>query len=1224
MTMKQCGLHAHAFNLLIRLPRRAIGYQVSHGRSSQIRHAQASPVQTKPIPPSSPGDGNSEASSVAKRIFFEVTREVSVGEELMVVGNAPELGEWNCQNGLKLEWHPGHVWKGAASVSDLASIEYKFVKVAEDLSQAEWEQGEDRTANLNDISSPGVSVSAYWGVPATYLSATPLQVDEIASTSNGALGDSTDLPVATYTARVAMQKELCLGQHLKLVGSAPALGNWDFRAAPAFTWTPDHVWQLELQLPIDTPVDWKVVQAVEGSDDWCQWQSGENTIVDPRLLGLKEDDTLEVGCTWDGESRASIVSTPVAESEATMAAVAALAEVASGVTDAQRMITIKEEAVYSSDSDGLDDVVNGGTKPEDEQSLAASKDSLEAARKAEAEAAQEAQQAKAAAQAAASQARAEAKASAEKAAAQRAAEAKAAAVREAQEAAKKIAAEKAKAKQAVAEQAEKAKAVKVAAEAAEAEKAEKVKAEREEAEAKKVEAEKAEKAKAEKAKAAAAKAEAAKAEKAAAAKAEAEKAEKAKVEKAEADKAAKAEKAAAATAEAAKAEKAAAATAEVAKAKKAEAKNAKAENGEQAMVQITDKAPDRGSDGEATKSSFTADAPDAVYPQQSGRDAGGASAVQSKSRRSRSSMWPSAAVVAAAGLEPLRDLGYTSDEEVVQALEEEAEQAAKARVQALEQAQAAEAAAEAAAAAAADAEGRLAIMDGIASAWPAVQTTAPDSAAVDLEQKAADAADSWERGADGPPESVRPFAQTEAGAVADTTKKGNVAASQDQPLNGASLNAASQAAVPPSLQALQPTQDWPPTADKDDAAEDALAVAPWVVRDTLAAVGPNVDSSLQGQPQNGDSAGLADMVLTPEQLAVLAEAGAPAAAVDGDGTFELQKGRLDTTDDGSTVIVRGGHDYDSETGTVTVTAPLATGPDGLLTDADGMVVEKDDGTVKAEDVADVKPEDEVGLIGKVGAYAGMAAAGLGAATLAGGIAVDMTDVALIAGVYGVATAIGKSQNSAIRAKGAAGPVLSAFVTAADIARRIQGGPEPKKEVVDAQERLGKYQKSKRADVSSQSESAVEVTEAMAVAEAQVKAEAARTAQEKAEAALAVKVAERAEEMRGKLGPKGMQALEEGVNQVMSTDVQRILKALDSNMSDEDKVAHLVKMLLNDDPAAWKTPELAKIEIRAAMCLAAEHVALFSAAEPDTQRAPYVLLAALAMSAVDEMRGVKTR
>lgn len=205
-----------------------------------------------------------------------------------------------------------------------------------------------------------------------------------------------------------------------------------------------------------------------------------------------------------------------------------------------------------------------------------------------------------------------------------------------------------------------------------------------------------------------------------------------------------------------------------------------------------------------------------------------------------------------------------------------------------------------------------------------------------------------------------------------------------------------------------------------------------------------------------------------------------------------------------------------------------------------MQLIEDPGSVRAEDVADVRPEDEVGLIGRVGAYAGMAAAGLGAATLAGGIAVDITDVALIAGVYGVATAIGSSRNSAIRAKGAAGPVLSAFVTAADLARRIQGkGPE--KPRTAAHERLGKYERSRRADVSSQSESAAEVTQVMAAVEAETEAQARVAAQEEARAMMVKRVATRAEEMRRKLGPKGMQALEDGVNQVMTTDVQRILK-----------------------------------------------------------------------------------
>jgi hypothetical protein len=92
----------------------------------------------------------------------------------------------------------------------------------------------------------------------------------------------------------------------------------------------------------------------------------------------------------------------------------------------------------------------------------------------------------------------------------------------------------------------------------------------------------------------------------------------------------------------------------------------------------------------------------------------------------------------------------------------------------------------------------------------------------------------------------------------------------------------------------------------------------------------------------GRGAGLEDMVLTPEQLSKLAEAGLPdgtklTIADQDDVTFELQKGRLDKDSEGSTVIVRGGMEYDSDTGTVSVYSPLGSGPDGIRVDENGKV-----------------------------------------------------------------------------------------------------------------------------------------------------------------------------------------------------------------------------------------------------------------------------------------------
>ena len=81
------------------------------------------------------------------------------------------------------------------------------------------------------------------------------------------------------------------------------------------------------------------------------------------------------------------------------------------------------------------------------------------------------------------------------------------------------------------------------------------------------------------------------------------------------------------------------------------------------------------------------------------------------------------------------------------------------------------------------------------------------------------------------------------------------------------------------------------------------------------------------------------MVFTTEQLEALTKG---AAGGDGDlalgsaaleaGTVKLAKGRLDTADDGSTVVVRGGHEYDAATDTATA---RSASPDGLLVDAAG-------------------------------------------------------------------------------------------------------------------------------------------------------------------------------------------------------------------------------------------------------------------------------------------------
>jgi hypothetical protein len=92
------------------------------------------------------------------------------------------------------------------------------------------------------------------------------------------------------------------------------------------------------------------------------------------------------------------------------------------------------------------------------------------------------------------------------------------------------------------------------------------------------------------------------------------------------------------------------------------------------------------------------------------------------------------------------------------------------------------------------------------------------------------------------------------------------------------------------------------------------------------------------------AADLEDIEFTAEQLQMLtnvdmaSDVSLEALALEV-GTVKLLKGRLEVDEDGSTIVVHGGHDYDADTDTVSVSSKGGSmaAPDGLLVNADGEV-----------------------------------------------------------------------------------------------------------------------------------------------------------------------------------------------------------------------------------------------------------------------------------------------
>ena len=107
---------------------------------------------------SSSSSSSTATALVALRCAFRA--ELSVGETLVVVGSTPLLGEWKVEDGFKLSWTEGNVWKGNLPV-EREEFEFKLV-VEKTSGETYWEKGENRKINKT-IEANTVEVKSTFG-----------------------------------------------------------------------------------------------------------------------------------------------------------------------------------------------------------------------------------------------------------------------------------------------------------------------------------------------------------------------------------------------------------------------------------------------------------------------------------------------------------------------------------------------------------------------------------------------------------------------------------------------------------------------------------------------------------------------------------------------------------------------------------------------------------------------------------------------------------------------------------------------------------------------------------------------------------------------------------------------------------------------------------------------------------------------------------------------------
>jgi hypothetical protein len=87
-----------------------------------------------------------------EKIKFQMTYQTQMGQELGVIGSFKELGEWNQDKALKMEWTNGNVWIKKIDYSENIDFEFKFIFIV-NMKVEKWEDGNNRIFNFNEIKS---------------------------------------------------------------------------------------------------------------------------------------------------------------------------------------------------------------------------------------------------------------------------------------------------------------------------------------------------------------------------------------------------------------------------------------------------------------------------------------------------------------------------------------------------------------------------------------------------------------------------------------------------------------------------------------------------------------------------------------------------------------------------------------------------------------------------------------------------------------------------------------------------------------------------------------------------------------------------------------------------------------------------------------------------------------------------------------------------------------
>ncbi|MES2731292.1 MAG: 4-alpha-glucanotransferase [Bacteroidota bacterium] len=231
------------------------------------------------------------------KISFQIDYRTHWGQRLFISGSIPELGNWDTNQAQAMTFLSGGMWKLVLEVQQLpaSGFQYNYFVKEESSQHIEWEKGNRRNFRPAPLPKQHLIALDSWRVlsqeeAALYTSAftnalmrPSISAPPIASTTVKKAGKTAkkNQPTsgqANYRFQIEVPR-IDTGYQLCLIGSDPALGNWDEQNALVMDGSHYPLWQADVALTNKEVIRYKYGVYDTQTRKIKTWEKGEDRIL---------------------------------------------------------------------------------------------------------------------------------------------------------------------------------------------------------------------------------------------------------------------------------------------------------------------------------------------------------------------------------------------------------------------------------------------------------------------------------------------------------------------------------------------------------------------------------------------------------------------------------------------------------------------------------------------------------------------------------------------------------------------------------------------------------------------------------------------------------------------------------------------------------------------------------------------------------------------------------